>query len=183
MTQICTTIATDPNPPLNVRSSPVSAPDNITGKLKNGTRLSVVDENEGWLRIDRPLAGWVFKPLTVRSCVPARAAALMSENPLNDTETLVLATEQYHSGNLTAAIALAQTIPTTSTVYPLSQIEIVQWRQDWKTAEAQFYRAQSALNAGHAQAVLQTVAVYPANRYWRDRLTPIVRRAIAQQHR
>lgn len=66
----CTTIVTDPNPPSNVRSSPVVAPDNIVGTLKNGTRLAIVLEQEGWLQISAPIAGWVYRDLTVTTCLP-----------------------------------------------------------------------------------------------------------------
>ena len=66
----CHTIATDPNPPLNVRSSPVVAADNIVGNLKNGAELAVINENQGWLQLSAPIQGWVYEPLTVTTCNP-----------------------------------------------------------------------------------------------------------------
>ena len=66
----CTTIVTDPDPPTNVRSSPVVAPDNVVGMLKNGTRVAIVLEQEGWLQISAPIAGWVYRDLTVTTCLP-----------------------------------------------------------------------------------------------------------------
>jgi hypothetical protein len=96
-------------------------------------------------------------------------------------KTLALATEQYHAGNLNAAIALAQTIPLTDPTHSLAQTTIAQWQQDWQHAEDEFYRAQSALSQGKPQEVLATVQTFPANRFWRERLTPIVKKAIKQQ--
>lgn len=66
----CQTIATDANPPLNVRSSPVVAPDNIVGNLKNGAELAVINENQGWLQVSAPIRGWIYEPFTVTTCNP-----------------------------------------------------------------------------------------------------------------
>jgi len=176
----CKTIATDPNPPLNVRSSPVVAPDNIVGKLQNGTRLTVIDENEGWLSISSPIQGWVFKDLTVTSCT---VAGVSGNNAAEDdgTKTLTEATEIYQSGRLEAAIALAKTIPTANPDHAAAERAIEQWRQDWATAETKFLASQSALRDGNWQAVLQSVNGFPDNRYWRARLTPLVKEAIKRQ--
>ncbi|QZZ22847.1 SH3 domain-containing protein [Leptothermofonsia sichuanensis E412] len=178
----CKTIATDPNPPLNVRSSPVSAPDNIVGRLRNGTRLEVVDENQGWLRIVSPVEGWVYKDLTVTSCIPATATQVSADWSDNGMKVLQEATEAYQAGNLSAAIALAQTIPAQSSTYQAAQGAINQWQQDWKTAEAEFEAAQTAFQAKQWQEVLNKVRNFPGNRYWRARLTPMVEEAIKQQN-
>lgn len=58
----------DPNPPLNVRSSPTITPDNIIDRLENGIWLSVVATKDGWFQISDPLKGWVAKDLTESSC-------------------------------------------------------------------------------------------------------------------
>lgn len=45
---------------LNVRSSPTtSTQDNIVGKLKNGTFVTVTKEQDGWFLISTPVKGWV----------------------------------------------------------------------------------------------------------------------------
>ena len=64
----CQILVTDPNPPLNVRSSPVSAKDNVVGNLKNGTLVTVINENQGWVQISQPLRGWIYENLTVTTC-------------------------------------------------------------------------------------------------------------------
>lgn len=181
---ICNTIATDPSPPLNVRSSPVVAPDNVVGTVRNGTYLSVVDRNEGWLRINQPLDGWVYQDLTVTSCVSATAQANASIPPANDRGMSVLAqaTERYQAGDIKAAIALTQTIPASSAAYQPAKGAVNQWQRDWKTAEATFAEMQTAMAQSRWQDVLLKVQRVPDNRFWRTKLTPIVKIAIQRQH-
>lgn len=61
-------VVADPEPPLNVRSSPEVKEGNIVGQLNNNTFVSVADEQRGWLRITSPVAGWVAKNRTESSC-------------------------------------------------------------------------------------------------------------------
>lgn len=181
---ICNTIATDPSPPLNVRSSPVVAPDNVVGTVRNGTRLTVVDHNEGWLRINQPLDGWVYQDLTVTSCVPTTAQANASTPPFNDSGMGVLAqaTERYQSGDIKAAIALTQTIPAHSAAYQPAKGAVNQWQRDWKTAETTLAEMQTAIAQRRWQDVLIKVQTVPDNRFWRAKLAPIVKIAIQRQN-
>ena len=59
---------TDSNPPLNVRSQPTIAPDNVVGKLKNGTFVTVTNEVDGWFEIATPVKGWITKSQTDSGC-------------------------------------------------------------------------------------------------------------------
>jgi hypothetical protein len=183
--ETCTTIATDPNPPLNVRSSPVVAPDNLVGTVNNGTRLTVIDENQGWLRISSPVAGWVYADRTVTSCVPTTASTPTPNVLAVDEGRKILteATEYYHAGNLNAAVALARTIPTDSPAHASTTATIARWQQDWQRAESAYYSSQRAAREGRWQDVLSAVQDFPDNRYWRERLTPIVRQAAEGQGR
>ncbi len=61
-------VVADPEPPLNVRSSPEVKEGNIVGQLNNNTFVSVADEQRGWFRITSPVAGWVAKNRTESSC-------------------------------------------------------------------------------------------------------------------
>lgn len=180
---VCQTIATDPNPPLNVRSSPVVASDNVIGKLKNGTLLTVIDQNQGWLRISTPTAGWVYQEYTVTSCVLPTEVQQLGGTATRDqgSHILATATEHYQSGNLTAAIALAKMVTLESPDYQKSQLKIGEWQREWQRAESQFYKAQTALRDGRWQDVLNTVQNFPNNRFWKAKLTPIVRQAIQSQ--
>lgn len=60
-------IVSDPNPPLNVRSSP-STSGQVVGQLKNGTYVTVVNQKDGWLQISVPEQGWISQSQTERGC-------------------------------------------------------------------------------------------------------------------
>jgi hypothetical protein len=59
----------DPNPPLNVRSTPnTDSEANIIGKLQNGEFVFVEEQKDDWFRIKDPLKGWVAKSRTDNTC-------------------------------------------------------------------------------------------------------------------
>lgn len=58
----------DSNPPLNVRSNPTIAPDNVVGNLKNGAFVTVTKQLDGWFRITTPVKGWIAKNQTDNDC-------------------------------------------------------------------------------------------------------------------
>ncbi|MCY7273891.1 MAG: SH3 domain-containing protein [Phormidesmis sp. CAN_BIN44] len=58
----------DANPPLNVRSNPTIAPNNIVGTLKNGTFVTVTKELDGWFAIATPIKGWIAQNQTDSGC-------------------------------------------------------------------------------------------------------------------
>ena len=58
----------DANPPLNVRSNPTIAPDNIVGTIKNGTFVTVTKELDGWFAIATPIKGWIAQSQTDSGC-------------------------------------------------------------------------------------------------------------------
>lgn len=61
-------VVADPESPLNVRSSPTTTGNNVVGQLKNGTFVSVTDQQEGWLQITDPVQGWIAKNRTESGC-------------------------------------------------------------------------------------------------------------------
>jgi predicted secreted protein len=61
-------IVNDPEPPLNVRSAPTNEKANVVDQLENGTFLSVIKEQNGWLQITEPTKGWVAKSRTSHGC-------------------------------------------------------------------------------------------------------------------
>lgn len=184
---VCQTLTADPKPPLNVRSSPVAAIDNTVGRIPNGILLAVVDESEGWLKINHPIPGWVYRELTVTSCVNPRDAAsrtmLMPQQKDNfdrGPSLMAIATQQYHSGNLNGAIALAKAVSADSLAYPTAKLAIAQWPQAWNRAEARYYSAQKALRDGRWHDALMSAREFPDVRFWKEKLTPIVKQAIEQ---
>ncbi len=66
--QISMAVINDPSPPLNVRSHPRVTDSKIVGKLNNNTFVSVTQEQNGWLKITDPVAGWIAKNRTESSC-------------------------------------------------------------------------------------------------------------------
>jgi len=175
---VCQVIATDPNPPLNVRSSPIKAPDNVVAKVSNGTVLNVVDRQSGWLRITEPNVGWVYEELTVTSCTPPLSQnRIQSANVAGTANVFAQANDLYQAGNLQGAIALAQTVTPQSSDYGIAQAAIAHWQRDWHQAEAAYNTAQREARKGNWQAVLAQVQYVPENRYWRGKITPLVKQA------
>jgi hypothetical protein len=64
----CITQIDDPNPPTNVRLTPAVVTGNVIGQLPNGAEVRVMEVLNGWLKIRRPLVGWVSMNLTRVSC-------------------------------------------------------------------------------------------------------------------
>jgi hypothetical protein len=59
----------DPNPPLNVRSTPnTDSEANIIGTLQNGEFVFVEEQQDDWFRIKDPLKGWIAKSRTDSTC-------------------------------------------------------------------------------------------------------------------
>lgn len=186
----CITLVADLNPPLNVRSQPFVAPDNIVGKLNTGMRISIEKQEGNWLLLNAPVQGWVYQKLTATSC--AESGQIFAQIPQNSTSSapidsgqglLAIATEQYHAGNIDGAVALVKSIPSHSVVYQQATTASVEWPQTWQNAQDQFYSAQHAIREGRWQEVLDKVQAYPDIRFWREKLTPVVREAIKQQQR
>ncbi|MBW4519453.1 MAG: SH3 domain-containing protein [Scytolyngbya sp. HA4215-MV1] len=61
-------IIADPNPPLNVRSTPDAENSKVVGTLPNNTFVTVVNQNTGWFQISDPIQGWIAKNRTESSC-------------------------------------------------------------------------------------------------------------------
>ncbi len=66
--RISMAVVNDPNPPLNVRSHPRVADSKVVGTLKNNSFVTIVQEQNGWLRISDPVSGWIAKNRTESSC-------------------------------------------------------------------------------------------------------------------
>lgn len=64
----CPIVVFDSESPLNVRSIPDTKTGQIVGTLNNGTPLTVIAEQNGWLQISSPVQGWVSKKRTKTAC-------------------------------------------------------------------------------------------------------------------
>ena len=204
----CHTIATDPNPPLNVRSSPVAAPDNIVGNLKNGAELTVINENQGWLQVSAPIRGWIYESLTVTTCSPdqkhstttpnpAIAVFFQSNSPDSDAvvtshqaqsvvmagDSLIAAAQsKFHEGDLTGAMGILRQVPTDDLSRPEAESLLKIMPKQWSEASRLYQQAETALKKDNPNTVLVLVARVPDIRYWRSKITPLVKQAIALRH-
>jgi Bacterial SH3 domain len=197
----CQTLVTDPNPPLNIRSSPVSAKDNVVGNLRNGTIVTVVNENEGWLQIAQPLRGWVYENLTVTTCHTDRNK--VSANPVTTSHTGLssLATEEstksitmsgeamvnaaqnkFHAGDLQGAIEQLRQVSAEDNSHSQAASLLKTMPEQWESAVKTYHKAETAIKIRHPQDVLALVSEMPDIRHWRAKMTPLVKQAIAQQN-
>lgn len=63
----CRLVALDPNPPLNIRAGP-SSKSAVAGQIDDGEELVTRGRKGGWLRVVRPVEGWVWYKNTRRDC-------------------------------------------------------------------------------------------------------------------
>jgi serine/threonine protein kinase len=106
------------------------------------------------------------------------AYSLVNNSPAySETETLYKATEEYQSGDLEEAIALAKSIPSYSNVYPDTQATIEEWQQQWHIAAEQYLIAEKALNEGRWSDVLLTAPKVPDILYWQSKTDKLVQQA------
>ena len=202
----CHTIATDPNPPLNVRSSPIAAPDNIVGNLKNGSKLTVINENQGWLQVSAPIQGWIYEPLTVTTCNPNQKQSTSTANPaiavsfqsnspdsnaavvapdhvqsgmMMSGDTLVAAAQtKFHEGDLTGAMGTLRQVPTDDLSRPEAESLLKTMPSQWSEASQVYDQAEIALKTERPNTVLALVSKVPDIRYWRSKITPLVKQSI-----
>lgn len=94
---------------------------------------------------------------------------------------LQLGWNQYHQGELTKAIAYAQSIPPATNQYQTAQTTVAQWQKSWQGAEAQFQTAQRALNQGQWQQAIDLSQQSPESEFWQQKLAGIESRAKTAQ--
>ncbi|MCA1993454.1 MAG: serine/threonine protein kinase, partial [Coleofasciculus sp. S288] len=95
-------------------------------------------------------------------------------------ELLIRATEHYQTGNIEKAIALAQSIPTDSSVYQESLVTTQKWRREWNIAATQFKAVEQAFNEGRWRDVLEEAHKTPNVAYWQKKIEPFIEQAIPE---
>jgi Bacterial SH3 domain len=194
----CQTLVTDPNPPLNVRSSPVSAKDNVVGSLKNGTLVTVINENEGWIQITQPFRGWIYENLTVTTCNtdrnkisvnpavpnPTPPASEESANvmALSGDALVTAAHNKFHDGDLQGAIEQLRQVSAEDNSHTEATSLLKTMPEQWQSATRIYRKAEAAIQSHHPQVVFALVSEMPDIRHWRAKMTPLVKQAIAQQN-
>jgi serine/threonine protein kinase len=106
--------------------------------------------------------------------------SLVSNSPAySETETLYRATEEYQSGDLEGAIALAKSIPNNSNVYPEAQATIEEWQKQWQLASENYRKAETAAQEERWSDVLKIAPRIPDILYWQSKTDKLVARAQA----
>jgi tetratricopeptide (TPR) repeat protein len=104
--------------------------------------------------------------------------SLLSNAPAySETQTLYQATEEFQSGDLEGAIALAKSIPRTSNVYPDAQTTIEDWQNQWQAAAEQYQVAEKAFHENRWTDVLHAAAQVPDILYWQSKIDHLVKHA------
>lgn len=193
--RVCKTIVSDPQPPLNVRSTPIVQQDNRVGVIENGVEVTIVAEQDGWFQLSQPVPGWISKNLTKTDCgaadqsVSAASAPAVKDSPTSvadrstdrGNQLLEEARTHYQAGNLKGAIALAQEVPIESAAYNKAQHALRVMPQLWAQAKVKYATAEKARNDQRWNDVLKIATEYPDIRYWRQQLAPIVKAATLKQ--
>ncbi|MBW4574606.1 MAG: protein kinase [Aphanothece sp. CMT-3BRIN-NPC111] len=174
---------------LNVRSGPSKDANRVDG-IQKGTNVSLTgSEENGWVEISSPTKGWVFNDQQYIDCptannTPAETKTNTGSNnnsPSGSTDrgssTLAKAIAKYQSGDLDGAIALAKSIPSSSSASGKAKSAIAQWQQDWDKAKSIVNEAQKAFNEENWDAVLaynpETIPI----QYWREQLAQLISQA------
>ena len=105
------------------------------------------------------------------------AYALLNNSVTAPKNTLYKATEQYQTGNLDKAIALAKSIPPESSIYPEAQTTIQDWNKEWKIAAQQFQVVEKAFNQSRWADVLIASHQVPDILYWQTKTDKLVKQA------
>ncbi|GAX36860.1 serine/threonine protein kinase [Nodularia sp. NIES-3585] len=104
--------------------------------------------------------------------------SLINNSPAySETETLYKATQEYQTGDLEKALALAKSIPAHSNVYPEAQATIEEWQHQWQFAAKQHQIAEQALNEGRWSDVLDVARKVPDILYWQSKVDKLVEKS------
>jgi serine/threonine-protein kinase len=145
----------------------------ITSCLKANKRpFQVVDD--ALLITKRPSPSPTPKPTNSATPSPDKA-----DKPTVKDEGRAIfakAVEKFQAGDLPGAIALAKSIPPTSSAYPQVKEALQEWPNNWRIAQSKFINAQKAFDEGRWQDVIAfgKDPSFPQIRFWRDKLQQLV---------
>ncbi|KOP25197.1 serine/threonine protein kinase [Hapalosiphon sp. MRB220] len=142
---------------------------------------NVVQENVSAKSPSPPLLTGVRVGLLANSLVMGFGVySLMNSPAYSETEALYKATEEFQSGDLKKAIALAKSIPSDSNVYPEVQNTIEEWQKQWQLANEQYLLAQQALEQEQWSEAIHAASQIPDILYWQSKTDPIIEQARAK---
>jgi hypothetical protein len=108
----------DPESPLNIRSSPNTTSNaNIVGKLRNGSYVSIEDEQNGWYKISGETPGWIAKSKTESNCTEKIERVELGKDSIEITDRFIGAGSHKYLLNLTKGQKL--TVTNDRDVFPM----------------------------------------------------------------
>ncbi|WP_084386931.1 serine/threonine-protein kinase [Anabaena sp. CA = ATCC 33047] len=150
-------------------------------KVKPTTQTQPIQNTpvEPTLEESSPILKGVTVGIAVNSLLMGLGAySLVNTSPsYSETELLSQAKKEYQSGDLQKAIALAQSIPSYSNVYPEAQVSLEAWQQQWQTAAHKYILAETAMSEGRWSDVLTAAAEIPSISYWQTKAKNLVQQA------
>jgi serine/threonine protein kinase len=155
--------------PVQIYKSP-----DVEGKSKNSTQTAKLPSGPS-----SPLLTGMKVGLLTNSVLMGLGVYSLLSNAQIHTETDVLykATEEYQSGDLKQAIALAQSIPSHSNVYPEAQATIDEWQYQWQVAAQKYTLVEQAFKESKWTDVFRVSAQVPDILYWQTKTDKLVEQA------
>jgi len=176
---------------LNIRSEPNGA---IVTAVSQGTGVAPTGkERDGWMEINAPTQGWVFKEYII-NCPTAQTTPVSPSPSPTPTPTptpkpspstsedqgrslISQAEREYRLGNFNRAIALLQSIPSSSKVYQDAQKSAQEWQRNWTASEAKYNQLQKAFAEKRWDEIIaaQGDPVFANNPHWQTEVMKLAK--------
>ncbi len=157
-----------------------------TEKYQDRRRIEKQSKPDELVRSGKPMLPLVLSGVGVGLATGNAVAislgihALIQNNPNPGLDLLIQAAQEYQSGNIDEAIALAKSIPNDSSLYQESVSAIKEWRQEWNKAANQFQAIEAAANEGRWRDVIEEARKTPDIAFWQQKIQPFVEQAKPQ---
>lgn len=175
---------------LNIRSEPNGT---IVKAIAEGTGVAPTGkEQDGWMQINSPAQGWVFKEYI--NCPTAQTTPVSPSPSPTSTPTskpkpspstsedkgrslISQADREYRLGNFNRAIALLQSIPSSSKVYQDAQKSAQEWQRNWTASETKFNQLQKAFEEKRWDDIIaaQGDPVFANNPHWQTEVMKLAK--------
>ncbi len=151
------------------------------------TVFSDYPQNDGYLKSHKvsknrdssPLLTGMKVGLAANSMIIGFGAySIVNHSPAySENDALSQAKQEYESGDLQGAIALAKSIPSDSNVYPEAQATIGEWQEQWQVAAQKYEAAKIAFAQSRWTDVLRSTADIPNIEYWQTKTDKLAMQA------
>jgi serine/threonine protein kinase len=170
----------------NTQSSPESLPENLPASFAENPPENIIDLSAQKTLSPRKKYGAYFflvifmiTNIIINSLIGCFGLTQLFKILPSDLgfESFTRAQELYQSGDLTQAIALAQSVRWDSSAYQDAQTALSEWKVESEKAIAKFQVIQTAFQESRWVDVLSLAAEMPAISYWQDQIAPLVSQA------